>query len=346
VETRAAGGFAFDHERNVRKVFLGGAEISRYEEDRLNLDPFVGIRLNDDVLNVQRLTARYRYTEDFFLPDARTAPGTLPANKTLSGPHLQWSLEQSDFIKETFVDRAERIEDINLGHQLNAGIGFSGRMLGATENSLPLTLSDAFGFGGDGPWFGLTSFGAQGRYSLYRTGQHGGRLLNNLYFMNISLYRHWLPEFPLTGVAHVEAAYLQNPDTDNVLSLGGDTGLRGFKVNAFTGNKGLLLNVENRFFFPYEVFRLAYLGGAVFFDAGQAQPAGMGFRTRDFHANIGVGMRIGLTRSTEGTVYRIDVAYALGPIGDDDRVIVSITSGQGFKRRGNAYGSFIDGSTQ
>ena len=55
--------------------------------------------------------------------------------------------------------------------------------------------------------------------------------------------------------------------TDNVLAIGGDSGLRGFKTNAFTGNKSVLLNLESRCYYPDEVLHLAYIGGAVFIDA-------------------------------------------------------------------------------
>jgi hypothetical protein len=247
---------------------------------------------------------------------------------------------QSGFIKETFADKTGRVEDINLGHQANAGIGYVDRKMGATENSFPLSINDSFGFGGEGTWFGLVSYGTSSRYRLYTEGQTGGRLFNTIYFANANYYRHLLDDFPMTGVIHLESAYLQNPDTNNVLSLGGDTGLRGFKVNSFTGNKSLLVNLENRIYLPQEILHLAYVGGAFFVDAGQVQPQGMGYNSKDFHADLGVGMRFGLSRSADGTVFRIDLAYAVGPIQQGNRWILSISSAQGFKREGNTYANF------
>lgn len=341
-ETRAAGGSPFERAQSLQKVLEEGREISRYDQDHLDWQPFGGIRLNADPLNVQRLTVRYRYIEDVYHATEGTAPGSLPANRTLSGPHLTWSLAQSNFIKERFIDTAERVEDINLGHSASAGTGYSGRLLGATQNSIPLTLLDSFGFGGDGPWFGLLSYGLSSRYHLYAHNQTGGRLVNALYFANLNFYRHGSARFPLTNVAHLEAAHLQNPDTSNLLSIGGSTGLRGFKVDAFTGNKTILMNMESRFYYPREILHLAYLGGALFFDAGQAQPQGMGFRANDFHANVGAGLRIALTRSTDGMVVRMDLGYAIGQIRQSNRWILSISSGMGFERNGNTYNRFVD----
>lgn len=335
-ETRWAAGIATDHNKTLEKVFLNGNEINRYTTDRLQLDPYVGLRLNENILKVQRLTAKYRYNEVNNSATTGTTSLGHPPDKVDSGPILVWSLSEQDFIKETFIDSAERIEDVNLGHQLSLGGGYSGRTLGATENTMPFQAQHAFGYGGDGPWFATASYGSLGRYNLYAPNQQGGKVINTLYYGNLNFFRHWLPEFPLTGVAHFEAAHMQKSDVTNPLSLGGDTGLRGYKVNAFTGNKSLLMNLENRFFYPYEILHLAYLGGAVFMDAGQVQPEGMGFNRRDFRANIGAGLRIGLTRSSEGTVYRIDVAYALGKV-NGDRIIVSISSGHGFLSTGNSF---------
>jgi len=82
-------------------------------------------------------------------------------------------------------------------------------------------VNDSFGFGGTSQGFGLTSYGTSSRYRFYTEGKTGGRLFNTIYFANANYYRHLLEDFPMTGVVHLESAYLQNPDTDNVLSLAG-----------------------------------------------------------------------------------------------------------------------------
>ncbi len=79
----------------------------------------------------------------------------------------------------------------------------------------------------------------------------------------------------------------------------------------------------------------------MFVDAGQVQPEGEKFRMADIKANVGLGMRFGLTRSAEGTVFRVDLAYAVGPVNQSNRWILSISSAQGFKRAGNTYRKFV-----
>jgi outer membrane protein assembly factor BamA len=345
--TRAAAGIPVDHFNALQRVYANGQQISQYDQEHLNLSPFVGIRANNDPLNVLRLQLSYRYSEDIFRPQDVTLPGTLPANQALSGPILGTTFTQSGFIKETFVDRAGRVEDINLGHQSGLGVGYVARKFGATENSLPFSANDSFGFGGTGSWFGLVSYGTSSRYLLYSDEQTGGRLFNTIYFANVNYYRHLLEEFPMTAVVHAESAYLQNPASANLLSMGGSSGLRGFKNNSFTGNKSLQVNVEDRFYYPNEVLHLAYVGGAVFADAGQVEPQGQAFVRQNFHADVGLGMRFGVSRSADGTVFRIDLAYAIGPVQQSNRWILSLSSGQGFKQSGNTYANFASaGSTQ
>jgi len=340
LESRWSAGMMTDRVIGVQKVYQSGNEINEYTQRHLHLDPSVGMRLNDDPENVHRLTLRFRYTKDDYLPDSLTQPNSLPANNTLSGPLLVWNFIQSQFIKETFIDKAERVEDFNLGHQLTAETGYSGRAMGATDNSVPYSVNDGFGFGGEGQWFGLASLGLAGRYNTYASNQIGGRPLNTLYFGNLNVFGHLLSMFPLTGVAHMEATYLQNPDIQDFVQLGGDTGLRGYPVKAFTGDKSVLANLETRFYAPYEVLHLAYIGGAAFVDAGQVQPQGVGFNRRDLHADVGAGFRFALTRSTIGTVYRVDFAYAVGPVQQTNRWVVSLTAGQGFGHNNNSAPMF------
>jgi hypothetical protein len=343
--THAAGGISGDHYEAREEVFEAGQEISRHDRSHFGARPYAGFWLNRDPLNALRGIFEYRYTEDIYTAEANTLPTSLPRNQTLSGPIVGLSFLQSDFIKETFADRAGRVEDINLGHHAGLGVGYVAKKLGSTENSIPFSANHSFGFGGDDKWFGLAAYGTSSRYALYSEGQNGGTLFNTLYFVNLNLYRRLMKDFPMTGVFHAESAYMQNGDADNVLSIGGDAGLRGFKNDLQTGNKSWLVNLENRFFFPKELFHLVYLGGAAFVDAGQVQPEGFGFRTQDIKANVGVGMRFGLSRSSAGTVFRVDLAYAMGKLQQSDRWIISLSSTQGFKRTGNTYSKFLSATT-
>jgi hypothetical protein len=340
LETRSAAGVSWDHTLGRQKVINNGELTNEYDENHHSADAYVGRWINHDPLSVQRLSLHYRYSYDFFSPEATTLPGTLPINKNVSSPLLTWDWIQSDFIKEAFIEKAQRIEDINLGHQAEISAGYAPRVLGSTNNSIPLAATDSFGFQAVKSWFFLGSYGLVGQYNTANAHQDPAQLSNTLYFANLNLYAHLPVSFPLTAVAHTETGYVQNIDSQNQLQLGGDTGLRGFKVRAFTGNKSVLGNLETRFYYPREVLHLAYVGGVFFVDAGQVEPPGQAYVRQDFHSDVGIGLRIAPTRSTSGTVYRFDAAYAIGPIGDSKRVIFSVAAGQGFGPSANSYATF------
>lgn len=341
ITTRFAGGFGLHNETRLQTLFENGQEVNRYQRDAFSLNPNVGMRLAGDATRVHRLNLTYRYEEEVFTPEQQTIRATMPRNKTLSGPFMNWTYDESNFIKETFIDKAERVEDFNLGQRLNVGMGYYRRnFFGSSENSIPFEVSNALGFGGEGSWFGTASAGSSGRYYLYEEGQPGGRPTNTVYFGNLNLYGHGATVVPVTGVIHLESAYVQNADTLNQLELGGDTGLRGYKNRAFTGNKSMLINIEGRIFHPREFLKLFYLGAAAFMDAGQVQPRGQDMSLNDMQANVGAGFRLGLSRASGGSVIRIDLAYALRRYPGEDRMVLSISTGPGFKSSGNTFSKY------
>ena len=338
INTRYSYGGTLNRSEQLTKLFQNATEISRYTDHHRDYQSFFGVRLNQDPLVAYRATLRYRRTEDKYFTDALTSAGTLPPNRIFAGPLVQWSRDPSDFIKDTFVDKAGRVEDVNLGHQFVIGSGYSARSMGATDNTVPVLGQHAFGFGEQINGFCLVSYGFLGRYVVSDSPGTGHKLDNTIYFATFNGYRHGLTAWPLTHVLHAEGAWLQHPDTQNVLQLGGDTGLRGFKIQSYTGNKSMLMNYESRLFYPDEILRLFYLGGAIFAESGQVQPLGNPFRTQDFHSDIGVGLRIGLTRSSAGSLIRLDIAYAIGQLpAQGNRIIISVSSSPSFKRTANSY---------
>ncbi len=341
LETPYAAGVFWNHNIGRTIVSNQGVEINRYVKDHHDLDSLAGMRLNNNPLDVKRVEFHYKYYADLYQREAQTAPNGLPRNNTITGPHVLFTRTESNYIKESYIESAERVEDINLGHLSGLGVGYAGREIGSTDRSVPFQAYDAFGHKLGDESFGLFSYGLLSRYALDAPLQLGGNMANTLYFVNANVYSHFETDIPVLGVLHAESAYAQNSDQPGVLQLGGDTGLRGYKVQSYTGNKSMLFNAETRTFYPREWFHLFYLGGVAFVDSGQVQPQGLPFRARDMHTNVGVGLRIALTRSSSGSVVRIDLAYALGPIQQQDRLILSLSIGSGFRRAGNTYGSFF-----
>ncbi|MBK8574305.1 MAG: BamA/TamA family outer membrane protein, partial [Elusimicrobia bacterium] len=96
---------------------------------------------------------------------------------------------------------------------------------------------------------------------------------------------------------------------DTQLLLGGTSGLRGYPVNAFAGNRLFQANFENRLFLVDEVFEFFGIGAVGFVDAGYVWPQGVSPVVGDLRVGYGAGLRLHLTRASLGQVLRFDIAW-------------------------------------
>ena len=112
-------------------------------------------------------------------------------------------------------------------------------------------------------------------------------------------------------------AKIRNPDSNRLLEIGGDNGLRGYPLRYQRGEQRVLLTVEQRAYSDWYPFRLFRVGGAVFVDVGRAwvgEPSDVPAVHRGWLSNIGIGARLLSTRSASGKVFHIDLAF---PFHDD-----------------------------
>jgi hypothetical protein len=283
-----------------------------------------GLRLPEDSYAVQRVEAGWYDERDHFNAESDTVEGTLPADRELSGPTVGYSLVQPRYVKETDIDKMARVEDFNMGNELQLFGGWMGAATGSDRDRVIFNALDQQGLAV-----------APGRFFLVQAGTEGrlrdGVLENALLYANFNAF--WKTDFlgPQTWVAHLEGNKGRSLDGENQVILGGNTGLRGYDNYAFTGDESVLLNLEDRLFFPGEYFHLVQFGGVAFFDSGAVTQQGQPLSWGRFNSDAGVGLRASSTRSQSGTVVRFDVAYALNQGPDSPRVVLSIAGSQAFQ---------------
>ncbi|OGR93477.1 MAG: hypothetical protein A2V88_10215 [Elusimicrobia bacterium RBG_16_66_12] len=303
-----------------------GDDYSKYRRRVRVADAAYGMRLTGDRDFVQRAEAGW-YSEKFhFDPTPDTTAGTLPQGRELSGPTAGYSWVQPRYIKETYIDRIERVEDFNLGNELKARGGFMAAAAGSDRDRWMFNVSDQQGLSLGPGRFLLARVGASSRLAA-------GRWENGLVTGGVNLFwKHQTRErtSERTLVLHAEGSSGRFLDPQNQLSLGGNSGLRGYKNDSFVGGKSILFNLEDRFFFDREWFHLVRFGGVLFVDSGVAVPEGSGFSFSRFKTDLGAGLRLAGTRSRSGGVARIDVAYALNGGPGGSRIVVSVKGGQAF----------------
>jgi hemolysin activation/secretion protein len=110
-------------------------------------------------------------------------------------------------------------------------------------------------------------------------------------------------------------------DDDTQLLLGGDNGLRGYPLRYQGGTSMALLTLEERYYTNWYLFRLFHVASAVFFDMGRTWGTDVtGATSFGLLKDVGIGLRLGSSRSAFGNVIHIDLAFPLDGGNDIDSV--------------------------
>ncbi|MCI0436373.1 MAG: BamA/TamA family outer membrane protein, partial [Gemmatimonadetes bacterium] len=141
-----------------------------------------------------------------------------------------------------------------------------------------------------------------------------------------------LAEFSSAVLAVRSAVAVQRAlDPEEQIQLGGDSGLRGYPLRYQTGTSRGLFTLEQRLYSEWFPFRLFYVGGAVFFDAGRTWGRGaVGSESRGWLKDVGIGLRLGNARGAFGSVLHFDIAFPLDRTSDIDSVQFLVETKQSF----------------
>jgi len=303
------------------ELYQDGEQQSKFIENYRTAQSGVGWAFRRSGRLTQRASAGTFYEKARFDPTDETAPGTLPSDRELSGPVAGYSHVFEDYVKETDIDGMRRVEDYNLGNEFDVQAGPMPEALGGDRDRWILSALSRQGLRLGAGGFALASAGLNGRLA-------GGSPENWIFYANLNLFRKAATKIPQTFVAHFEFNTTGRLDRERQLLLGGNTGLRGYKNNSFSGRRSLLLNLEDRLFFGREWFHLIYLGGALFIDSGMI--AGDDLHKSRLKTDLGFGLRVSPSRSAKGGVLRIDLAYALNDGPGGSRWVFSMRGGQAF----------------
>lgn len=324
LESPHAEGLGWSRSVDETILYQNGTEFSKFVQRSRTVSAALGRRLPNDEIFVQRVELGWHSQRDQFEALPETRFGTLPLDREWNGPTAAYTWTVPRYVKETYVNKMERVEDFNLGNELALVGGFMGKAFASDRDRWIYNVSDQQGVAFGPGRFALVQAGVSGRLG------NGGKPENAILYANANLVWKTLGRLPQTWVAHFEGSTARNLDGEHQIILGGNTGLRGYKNNAFTGGKAVLANIENRFFLPGEHFHIVRFGGAVFFDSGAVVPEGSGLSFKRFKSDVGVGLRMSSTRSQSGGIVRIDFAYALNSGPGGGRWVLSVRGRQAF----------------
>jgi hypothetical protein len=313
----------YNHPRLEQNLYGGGVAVSRYRLDREQGQAFYARALASGDTFARRLGLGFEYLDDRFSATDVYPLQIVPADHTFRFVTLSYQEEHNNFLKLNYVNRDLRFEDFNLGPNFSASFGVSPAGFGAPTTTYRVRTAV-----GAGLRLGPGSFVlAQADFS---TRLEPG-VTNAILLATVGWVRKWDTELVQTTVSRVQTSLGWNLDQEVQFFADGGTGLRGYHLYAFEGNKSVIVNLEHRIFSGKEILQLASPGVAIFVDTGLAEPSGTPLRLSNFKTDIGVGLRLGIARAAGNNILRVDLAYALN-VDQQGRKgwLVSFSSGQSF----------------
>ena len=304
LETQRAGGVSVNDDLRVDSRYDLGKVIDKFETHAKQASAYWGFSngLTNDW--ARRYSVGVTYDEHQF----NDAPGADPAQLLPDDRKLVYPWIAAEWVQDRFAttrnrDQIEKIEDYSLGWRLRAQVGYASSSFGSDRNAIMLEGMASSGYD-------LTE-----RQSLNLSATAGGRyedrgLANGLLSAEARYYfRQSQRRLFFMGLSATAGS---NLDADEQVLLGGDNGLRGYPLRYQAGTGRFLFTVEQRVFTNWFPFQLFNVGGAVFFDMGRTVGRDpLGTESQGLLKDVGVGLRLGNSRSALGNVLHIDLAFPL-----------------------------------
>ncbi|HEX3602959.1 MAG TPA: BamA/TamA family outer membrane protein [Steroidobacteraceae bacterium] len=295
---------ASSFDRTVSRYNLGNI-VDQFSDHESSYELSGG--LSDGLIDgwTKRWTFGMRYDRNLFLPAPITiAPAKLlPPDRTLSYPFTGFDIVQDAYRKVGDENQIGRAEDLYFGTEVVGEFGYASGAFGADRDAVMLTLKALHGF--DLPH----------EQQLFLTSDFQSRLeqghpRNLIADATAKYYWRWREDWLLYAAFSGTTTYRLDPDIQ--LLLGGDSGLRGYPLRFESGTSRALFTLEQRVFTDWYPFRLVRVGAAVFADVGRTWGTGpIGNSDPGLLKDVGVGLRLGNTRSGLGNVLHIDFAFPL-----------------------------------
>ncbi len=320
LDSRWAAGLRGFRDERVESLYKAGKIALGFQHETDFVEVYGG--LSPGLLGgaTERWQAGFTYSRDVFASALKFPQqlSPIPADRALAYPWVRFETVQDRFVVERDLDRIQRSEDLNLGRQLSLLLGLSSPAFGGDGQRWIVQSAVADGWRPTPRQLVLAQLGGSTRWARGDAENlvAGGKV------------RWYVRDFGgQVFYAALGADLAHRLDGEDQITLGGDSGLRGYPVRYQAGDRRALLTLEQRFFSGRELFHLVHLGAAVFFDAGQAWFVDS-LSQRDFTLrqerrllkDAGFGLRLGSSRSARAGVLHLDVAFPLDGGGSMRRV--------------------------
>jgi len=305
------------------RIYASGVITSEYSQRHQEVVASFGTALWREAFRARRLIAGIDFFQDDFKPLPGRPDDLLPAARDFRYVFVRWEDQGTNFVTTNYVDKAEKLEDFNLGMDYALQAGVSPAAFGAPATTFAASASASRGW--------RLSPNSFVRASLSASSRIDSGLQNSIVSGILTFVWKHPTRMPQTTVARLQIDRGWNLDRDVQFFADGDHGLRGYRLYSFEGNRRVILNVEHRVFGGVEILQLFSLGAVVFVDTGAAVAQGAPLNFGSLKTDAGAGLRVAISRAANNPILRLDCAYAFDadPLGRKGW-LVSFSSGQAF----------------
>ena len=316
-------GALFNNLRLEQNLYGEGVAVSRYSLHHTEGAIFYARALDASDTLARRVGLGFQYLNDRYGPTHAYPLEIVPEDHEFRYLTVFYQEEHNDFLKLNYINRDLRYEDFNLAPAFTALFGVSPEAFGLPSTTFLVRSTATGGVRVGSGGFLLGALGFQTRFD--------GGIENAILSGTATWARRWDTTLIQTTVSRLQFDKGWNLDQQVQFFADGATGLRGYHLYAFEGDKRIIWNLEHRVFSGREILQLFSPGLAVFFDTGLATPKGTPLRFADLKSDIGLGLRFGIARASGNSIVRLDLAYALNADQQGKKGwLVSFSSSQAF----------------
>ncbi len=251
----------------------------------------------------RRLTLGWNMARDDFDGIANATLAAAPQDRRFNYPWLRLNWINDHFHTTQNLDLIARTEDQQFGLSGSVGLGAASRGFGSDRNATILDSNVSYGHD-------ITS-----RQQLFLSTAVSARVEqgHSRDVRSTSTIAWYWRTSPRTVMhSKLTLARGSNLDLDHYYELGGDTGLRGYPLRYQQGSGLTLFKLEERAYSPWTLWHLFDIGGTVFFDVGRVHGSNpIGAPNLGWLKDVGIGLRLGNSRSSLGNVIHVDLATPL-----------------------------------
>jgi len=304
LDTQHAGGLTLlDSLRNDFRYSLGH-QVGEFQHRQEDYEAYGGRSSGWHDGWVRRWSAGATVQRDRFdVVPGKALGGPLPEDRDLVYPWIGFDLSEDRYQERITQDQILRVEDVLVGLRAGGRIGYATKALGADRDALMFSanVQDGTDLQTDQSLFGSASL--SGRLE-------GSTLRDAVLSAEARYYLRTSSRFKFFATAN--GTVTRNLDAERQLLLGGDTGLRGYPLRYQAGTSLALLTLEERYYTDWYPFRLFHVAAAAFFDMGRTWGTDVtGATSLGLLKDVGIGLRLGSSRSAFGNVLHVDLAFPL-----------------------------------